>query len=120
MGSANPGRPAVANPPAGAEASSMVDADGEDSFVALGGLSPDQAQALRQDPWDGTGCFVLHEDIPDELIEPSALLVLNAQALLSELRSHGPVKLTEAGYLPRAFVARMLDVMHWPPGELED
>lgn len=83
-------------------------------------LTPKQWRALHADPWDGSGIIVFNAGLPAEAFERApAGLVLNARALLGEIRDHGPVRLTPAGNLPRAIVAHMLERMHWRTGELE-
>lgn len=89
--------------------------------VELGGVSPAQAQALLDDRWDGTGPLRIAEDLPSTAFDGvEALLMVNAQRLLRVVADEGPIRLTPAGNLPRAFVARMLDTLSWYPGFVTD
>jgi hypothetical protein len=86
----------------------------------LGNLSPLQARAVLEDPWDGTGPLRITDDLPfDAFAAAEALGVLNAQRLLTIIADERRVRLTPAGYLPRAFVARMLEMLQWRPGYVE-
>jgi hypothetical protein len=87
----------------------------------LGGLSPLQARALLEDPWDNTGPLRIADDVPLAAFEEhQALLIVNARRLMEVLVAEGPLRLTPAGYLPRTFVMRMLDALQLFPGYREN
>jgi hypothetical protein len=88
---------------------------------SLGGLSPNQVSQLLEDPWDGTGPMRLDETLPaGAWHDTHALLLTNAPRLLEIVAAEGPLRLTPAGNLPRAFVARVLGIFEWWPGYIRE
>ena len=84
----------------------------------LGGLSPEQMQALGGDDWAGAGPVRLHDDVALADLN-SADFLWNARVLLGAVGEAGGVRATPAGSLNRAFVGSVLDRLRWWPGFLE-
>ena len=85
----------------------------------LGGFSPEELHTLFSGDWlpDSPG-LQLHADAPPELLTDSRLYH-NARAMLEALMGDG-AKVTTAGNLNRAFVARMVEEMRFPEGYIEE
>jgi hypothetical protein len=84
----------------------------------LGGISPDQAQALIIEGMTGEGHLRFAEDLSLEELEASAFLA-NARLFLDRLAEAGGIQATQAGNLKRVFVAEILESMRLPDGYLE-
>jgi hypothetical protein len=85
---------------------------------ALGGISPDQAQALLSEGLDGDGHLRFSENLTLEELE-GAEFPFNCRAFLARLEETGGAPATAAGNLKRVFVAEMLERMRFREGYLE-
>ena len=84
----------------------------------LGGLSPNEMQALLDSDWSTKGPLIVSDTLSADDVRGADILH-NAVALLTALRDEGPAKTTKLGNLSREFVGRMLPRFRWRPGYIE-
>jgi len=79
----------------------------------LGGLSPEALYHLLHGDWRTTGSLRIAEDVPGDLVR-DVPFVADARSLLEYVAEHEPVKLTAAGYLPRAAMLALVPRLRIP------
>lgn len=79
----------------------------------LGGLSPDQMSQLLYGDWTTTGALRLNETLGLAELRDVAILA-DARTLLQFIEANGPIKETQAKYLPPKVVAALMPQLRLP------